>query len=203
MVTRRKTDEEIAQSQESSSGIVSPDEVEAYYQSKENVGLALPQTFTDEALANIDSFADAIALATAEFGGVINAHEDKNLGTGFRLTDEADKYRLIGVPLLLLDWRFNAGDFGDDYISIHAIQQNEDGSASKLVINDGGSGICRDLRKYTGMTGRKGGLFVRRGLRVSEYDTIADGGPDNGKPAPRDYKGKTGKGKTFYLDFSA
>jgi hypothetical protein len=183
-------------------GQASADEVEAYFARKE-VAENLSQTFTQEELANVDTFADAMALATQEFGGVVNAHEDKNLGTGFRLTDEEDKFRLIGVPLLLLDWRFNPGDFGDEYISIHAVQQNEDGSASKLVLNDGGTGICRDLREYTEKTGRKGGLFVRRGLRVSEYPTIADGGPDNGKPAPKDYTGKTGKGKTFYLNFSA
>lgn len=193
----------VARSKPADTGIVTGDEIDQVEAMVGHEIESFSSVFTNEELANVESFSDAVKLAADEFGGVINAHEDKNLGTGFRLTSDEDKYRLIGVPLLLLDWRFNPGDFGDDYVSIHAVQQNEDGSASKLVINDGGTGICRDLKVYTQKTNRMGGLFVKRGLRVSEYDTIADGGPDNGKPAPRNYKGKTGKGKTFYLDFSA
>lgn len=197
MASSRKTDAEVAASTAPTSGLVTAEELD-------NGGeiVVAGSTFDHEALASIDSFSDAIRLATGMFGGVINAHEDVNLGTGFRLTSDEDKFRLCGVPLLLLDWRFNPGDYGDDYVSVHAIQQDENGKAIKLVINDGGTGICRDLRKYTEKTGRMGGVFCRRGLRVSEYDTVLDG-PDAGKPAPRDYVGKTGKGKTFYLDFSA
>lgn len=172
-------------------------------QAGKSTELEQSQIFTHDDLAEIETFADAMALAVRQFGGVINAHEDKNLGTGFRLTDDEDKFRLVGVPMLLLDWNFNPGDFGDDYISIRVLTQDEAGKANKFVLNDGGSGICRDLREYTRKTNRKGGLFVRRGLRVSEYATIADKNhPDNGKPAPRSYIGPTGKGKTFYLDFS-
>lgn len=162
--------------------------------------------FDHDQLASIESFSQAVALATETFGGVVNAHEDPNLGTGFRLTTDEDKYRLCGVPLLLLDWRFNAGDYGDDYVSVHAIQQDENGKAIKLVINDGGTGICRDLRTYTEKTGRKGGVFCRRGLRVSEYDTDAETGLPIGKMMVAEYHKagkKVGKGKTFYLDFSA
>ena len=184
-------------------GIVTGDEINDVDAMVTGREIAQADRFSHEQLANIESFDDAMRLAVAEFGGVINAHEDKNLGTGFKLTSDEDKFRLIGVPLLLLDWRFNSGDFSDEFVSIHVIQQDETGKGIKWVLNDGGTGICRDLKNYTQKTGRKGGLFCRKGLRVSEYDTIADGGPDNGKPAPRDYVGKTGKGKTFYLDFSA
>lgn len=162
--------------------------------------------FSREQLAGIESFSDAMSLAAAEFGGVITASDDPNLGTGFRVTTEDDKLRLMGVPLLLLDWRFNEGDYGDDYVSIHAIQQDESGKAVKLVINDGGTGICRDLREYTQKTGRKGGLFVRRGLRVSEYPTDVETGLPLSKLEHREFlkEGrKVGQGRTFYLDFSA
>jgi hypothetical protein len=199
MATTRKTDAQIAASAAVTSGLITAEEVEASRQEIE-----VSTRFSQEALANLETWDDALRLATTEFGGVILAHEDKDLGTGFRLTDDDEKYRLIGVPILLLDWRFNPGDFGDDFVSIQAMTQDEAGKASKLIINDGGSGICRDLKTYTKKTGRMGGLICRRGLRVSEYDTIADKDhPDNGKPAPRDYVGKTGKGKTFYLDFGA
>ena len=199
MATARKTDAEIAASQKATTGLVSPDEIDG----KE---LAVSDSFDNETLANIDTFAEAMALAVETFGGVVNAHEDKNLGTGFRLTDDEDKFRLMGVPLLLLDWRFNPGDYGDEFVSIHAIQQNDDGSATKLVLNDGGSGICRDLKRYTEKTGRKGGLFVRKGLRVSEYPTDTETGLPLSKVTENEYRRdgrKVGKGKTFYLDFSA
>lgn len=195
-ITRRKSDDEIAASTAVTSGLVTAEEVES------GQAMVVHDAFDRDDYANISSMSDAFGLAKAEFGNVILAHEDKNLGTGFRVADEDDKYRLMKVPLFLLDWRFNSGDFAEDYVSIHAIQEMEDGSLTKWIINDGGTGICKDLREYTNKTGRKGGVMLRRGLRVSEYDTILDG-PDAGKPAPRDYVGKTGKGKTFYLDFSA
>lgn len=203
MATARKTNDEIAKSQEATTGIVTPDELD---DGSLVEFITEPNTFDNETLANIDTFADAMRLATKAFGGVVNAHEDKNLGTGFRLTDDDDKYRLIGVPLLLLDWRFNDGDFGKEFVSIHAIQQNEDGTATKLVINDGGTGICRDLRNYTDKTGRKGGLFLRKGLRFSDYETDIDTGIPLTKAEVADYHKsgrKTGKGRTTYLDFSA
>lgn len=162
--------------------------------------------FSREELSEIESFDDAMKLAQAQFGTVINAHEDKNLGSGFRLTTDEDKFKLIKVPLLLLDWRFNPGEHGDDFVSITCISQQENGQANKLIINDGGTGICKDLKEYTAKTGRMGGLFCRRGLRVSEYDTDAETGLPIGKMMVADFHKtghKVGKGKTFYLDFSA
>jgi hypothetical protein len=197
MAVRRKTDEEIAASTAITEGIVGAEELET-----SGTDIVRSDPFDRDDYANIGSMQDAMALARAEFGDVILAHEDKNLGTGFRVAEEDDKFRLIKVPLFLLDWRFNTGDYAEDYVSIHAVQEAEDGSVVKWIINDGGTGICRDLREYTRKTGRKGAVFCRRGLRVSEYDTILEG-PEAGKPAPRDYVGRTGKGKTFYLDFSA
>src|SRR6185369_14858643 len=115
-------------------------------------------------------------------------------------------YKLIKVPLLLLDWRFNPGEYGDDFVSITGVSQDEMGKANKVIINDGSTGICKDLREYTQKTGRMGGLFCRRGLRVSEYDTDLETGLPINKMLVREYlkEGKKiGKGKTFYLDFSA
>ena len=198
MATSRKPNTE-----SSTDGIVSAEEVEAHIAGKD---IVQQNTFDHDQLAGIESFSDAMALAAAQFDGVVQAHDDPNLGTGFRLTSDDDKFRLCGVPLLLLDWRFNPGDYGDDYVSIHAIQQDENGKAIKLVINDGGTGICRDLRDYTTKTARMGGVFVRRGLRVSEYDTDAETGLPIGKMMVAQYHKegrKIGKGKTFYLDFSA
>lgn len=176
--------------------------------------IAQSQFFTREQYAGIENFDQAIALAEAEFGTVVIASDDPLLGTGFKKTTDEDKDRLVGVPLLLLDWRFNSGDYGDkEYVSIHAVS-SVDGKAQKWILNDGGSGIYRDLKEYTTKTGRQGGLAVRKGLRSSTYPTNPekDGlpGVKPGAPLSRDQEmtllsqGKRpGKGKTFYLDFSA
>jgi hypothetical protein len=194
-------------------GGVDPDEVDAMVKARvdamvkaeESNAVAL-SVFNREELADIESFDDAMKLAVKQFGNVILAHEDKNLGSGFRLTSDEDKYKLIGVPLILLDWRFNPGEFGDDFGSITAVAQGEDGKSNKLIINDGGTGICKDLKEYTQKTNRMGGLLCRRGLRVSEYDTDLDSGKPISKMTVMEYHRdgkKTGRGKTFYLDFSA
>jgi hypothetical protein len=200
MATSRKTDDQIAASTAVTSGLVTQEELDS------GKAIVEADAFSRDELAGISSFQDAMALATSQYGGVIQAHDDPNLGTGFRIATEDDKYRLQGVPLLLLDWRFNEGDFAEDYVSIHAIQQEESGKAVKWVINDGGTGICKDLREYTVKTNRKGGVFLRRGLRVSEYPTDVDSGLPLSKSQEKEYirdGRKVGKGKTFYLDFSA
>lgn len=189
-----------------------PDQMteEEVAQAMGGTAVEISQQFSREQYASIQSFNDAMALALDTYDTVVDASQDPNLGTGFKIAQEDDKDRLCGVPMLLLDWRFNVGDHGDkDYVSIHAV----DAENRKWVINDGGTGICRDLREYTGKTGRKGGLMVKRGLRFSEYPTNPEGGLQHlnvGQPLKKDeemillQQGKRpGHGKTFYLDFSA
>src|SRR5258706_14956152 len=84
-----------------------------------------PSQFSREELQGIESIDDAMRLALSTNGSVINAHQTPELGDGFRVADEAAKRRLIGVPLLLLEWTFRPGDFADDYVSVRAISQDE------------------------------------------------------------------------------
>jgi hypothetical protein len=125
------------------------------------------RTFTDAELADIDSWDVAMAKATAAYGAIPSAATE--LGTGFRIATDRDKERLQGVPLLLLEWSFNPGDFGEDFVSVAAIQRQDDGGITKWIINDGGTGIREQLREYTNKTGKTGGLGVPKGLRPSTY----------------------------------
>ena len=162
--------------------------------------------FTREQYSGIDSFQQALDAAAVAFGGVVAAHDDPLLGTGFKIATEDDKKRLIGVRMLLLDWRFNAGEYGDDFVSIHAVADAVNGKTSKWILNDGGTGICRDLREYSGKTNRFGGLYLEKGLRVSEYPTDADTGTPLTPMMHKQYlidNKPVGKGRTFYLDYSA
>lgn len=169
--------------------------------------IAVAPRFTREQLGAIDSFDAAMGLATAEYGSVIAAHEQALLGDGFRVADEGDKIRLIGVPLLLLDWVFKPSDFGrGEWVLIHAVSRGENGEAIKWVISDGGTGIARDLKEFTEKTGRDGGMAVKNGLRRSDYQTDGDTGVPLTKAQVREYMvahKPIGQGATWYLDTSA
>ncbi len=160
--------------------------------------------FDKQDRTEIQSWDDALALARQAYGTVLNIHETE-LGDGFRVANEEDERRLIGVPLMLLEWRWNDGDFGE-FVSIVAVAQGADGQATKWILNDGSTGIREQVRDFETKYGRNGGLMVRQGLRVSDYTTDLDTGkPINKKDLVEYHKEgkKTGKGYTFYLDTSA
>jgi hypothetical protein len=166
--------------------------------------------FNSEQLGAIDSFDAAMALATAQFGDVLLAHEQPLLGDGFKVATEADKHRLCGVALLFLDWTFQPSDYGQDrdWVFIHAVQRGDDGKAVKWIISDGGTGIAVDLQEFTAKTGRVGGLAVKNGLSYSKYYIDDDTKEALSKAEVRQYM-TSGKGAklveagTFYLDTSA
>jgi hypothetical protein len=163
------------------------------------------QRFDRAQLSSITSLRDAIDLATAQFGGTMSIAETE-LADGFRKASEKDKESLIRAKLFFLDWQFNVGDYATEFVSIRAIQVNDDGTITKWIINDGGTGIPAELRFIEERTGRAGGLAVPRGLRVSVYKTDAA----TGKPITKQQIGeyirdgkKIGQGATYYLDTSA
>lgn len=121
---------------------------------------------------------DAIGQELAEADGIISSTE---LGSGWAVLATTEKGRLVGVPLIVLDWTFNDGDNGE-FVSARVITK----PGERLVINDGSTGICQQLRELE-MREETRAIFCKRGLRVSEYDyTDKDG---TKRPA-----------KTFYLD---
>lgn len=141
--------------------------------------------FSRDELMGITNFDDAVRLATEVHGQIVAA--DRELGDGFALLSKEQKNLLCGVPLLLLEWKFRGGDFGN-FVTLRVIARNPDASVSKYILNDGSTGIAEQLADYQKNTGRTGGMFVGKGLRRSDYEVDIDG----------DMKAAS----TFYLDTS-
>lgn len=143
--------------------------------------------FDSADLANIETLDDLGALF--ERAGVEVSFAHSVLGDGFAILGKDDKMSLIGKGLALIEWRFNKGDMGE-FVSVRAVDISQT-PFRKVILNDGSTGIYRQLRDFTDKTGIQSGLMVKNGLRVSEY-TYED--PNTGVERPA---------KTFYLDTSA
>lgn len=118
--------------------------------------------FSNDELLSISTFEDAARLVEEVYGDVLLA--DQVIGNGFRLL--TDKNKLVDVPFIALQWKFLDGDFNRPYTNLLVVTD----SGSKYLVNDGGSGITRDLMEFSNRTGRTGGVVVRGGLSASTYD---------------------------------
>jgi len=107
----------------------------------------------------------------------------------------ADKNQLVGRAFLAVQWKFHQSKeyVGSEYVSVYVITQDSLNGETHFVINDGSTGICRQLRELTDHrteTGHKtpySGALIKGGLKLSEYERV-------------DEKGTIiGKGKTYYL----
>lgn len=141
--------------------------------------------YSRDELKAISSFDDAVRLATEVHGTLTYA--DQELGDGFALLTKEQKNLLCGVPILLLEWKFRGGDFGN-FVTMRVAARNPDGTMSKYVVNDGSTGIAEQLADYQQNTGRTGGMFVGKGFRRSDYEV--------------EINGETREASTFYLDTS-
>lgn len=162
--------------------------------------VSVQERFSTSDLREVKNVDDALKLITDAFGGIQSIGEFE-LGSGFKLLGDDEKKRLVKVPLILLFWQFNEGDFGE-FVSVTLI--TADKNADRLILNDGSSGICEQLRDISENTGRYGGITIPNGLRVSEYDTCLGCGKPR-KPSVAtcdctDTNAKRGKGSTYYLD---
>ena len=110
--------------------------------------------FTDDQLAEIQSFNDLSALFDAE-GVTVDSLED--YGTGFEVVESKDQ--LIGKPFIILEWRFNDGDYG---VFVSALLVTEDNR--KMILNDGSSGIRAQLESVTKRREARGQDQPQRGL---------------------------------------
>lgn len=138
--------------------------------------------FDNDTLRGISSWDHALTLVAEENQGEVYSSAD--LGNGFEILDEKD--RLIGVPLIFIQWQSYKGDFGD-FVSAYVMARfSKDGnSAGKFVLNDGGTGIAQQLMDFTERTERNSGLVANHGLRKSTYDNPYEPGT---------------KAHTFYID---
>lgn len=156
--------------------------------------------FSTEELRNITTFDDAVNAAAEKHGVVEDFAEE--YGSGFAVVD---KEIFVNKPLVLLEWRFTDGDFGDKFVS--AVVVAKDGS--KGIVNDGSTGIRDQLEQISFRDGKFGGLMIAKGLRVSEYKIC----PNKACGVPRkpnvdecpecgDTSTERRTGKTYYLDDS-
>lgn len=147
------------------------------------IATAIPQ-YRDSDLQQITSFDDAIALITEQYGqgGIISA--DEVLGAGFALLQNKD--HLVGVPFVIMKWQFHPGKFATDFCTALVVTVNN----QKYIVNDGSTGFAKQLREYTEVSGRQGGMVARKGLTRSDYTYTDDKGED--RPA-----------STYYIDTSA
>ena len=106
-----------------------------------------------------------------------------------------DKAKLIGKKFLAVQWKFHESKeyVGSEYVSVYVITQDSLNGETHFVINDGSTGIARQLRELTDNRVDAehktpyGGALVKGGLKLSEYDRT-------------DEKGTViGKGRTYYL----
>lgn len=143
-------------------------------------------TFTDADLRGIASFEDALALATATYGDVVDATDE--IGSGFVRLD--NKSRLIDTPFVIMSFALSEGDYIDGgtgvkqhFASVRVVTRSGD----KYWFTDGGTGIYRQLEDMSVRSGRNGGILVDGGLRKSEYQF-------------EDSDGNMQPGTTFYLN---
>lgn len=136
---------------------------------------------TDDMLAEIQSFDDAMRVVNDVFGGEV-VEADKTMGTGFGVAE--DKAQYIGVPLMVLRADRNKSDKGavGRFWSLTAVTKD----GKKVILNDGGTGIGEQmdalLAKHPALFDVTGTpesdeyrvqmvrpLLVKKGLRVSHY----------------------------------
>jgi hypothetical protein len=130
-------------------------------------------------------------LAEIGFGDMLKSLEaagevmsSAELGNGWGVLGSKEKGRLVGVPLLVIGYKFNDGDNGE-FVSAQVITNTE-----RLIVNDGSTGIFQQLKDLI-EDGELRAVYCKHGLRRSDY-TYTD-------PKTKEEKEAT----TFYLDTSA
>lgn len=90
-----------------------------------------------------------------------------------------DKDTLVDTPFIIARLRFNKDKKTDELSFVSVCAFLEDGS--KIVFNDGGSGVMKQLLNYTTKHPQATGISCGKGLRKSSY-TFTD--PATGKESP-------------------
>ena len=127
--------------------------------------------FTDDELRGIQSWNDLESLFAEKELSLTYAHEV--LGSGFELLNTAEKDKLIDVPFVIMDWRFNDGDMGT-FVTLTVAAKNPDGSMRKVIVNDGSTGVCQQVETLANR-GIKAPVMVKNGLVRSDYKVLQPG----------------------------
>ncbi len=92
-----------------------------------------------------------------------------------------DKESLIGVPFLIVDYRFNEeGSYGR-FVSVLAVTETDD----RVVINDGSTGVMQQIDMLAQTYPDRKGILCKGGLRRSDYTYTDTDGKE--KPASTYY----------------
>lgn len=139
------------------------------------------QPFEIEDLRAITSFQDAQRLLEANQVELLDASTE--IGDGFTLLDNKDV--LVDIPFIALTWVFSDGDYpvidekgvpqvdpetGEPIMGKFCTMRVVTGDGKKFIVNDGGTGIAKQLLGFEQRTGRSVGLLVQKGLRKSSYN---------------------------------
>ncbi len=152
--------------------------------------MARGEDYSEEALLNAETYADFERLVREQHGDIETAAEV--LGDGFSILRKDDKGRLAGIPVLVMSWTWNKGDYDTPFVSLRVIARFPGGAMGKYIVNDSGAGIAEQIAKYEIAKERKtgkrpsGGLFLQKGFTASTYDKEIDG--------------KTITATTYYID---
>lgn len=111
-----------------------------------------------------------------------------------------NKDSLIDVPFLILSWKFNPGDYGNEFVSAEIMLKE----GARFVLNDGGTGIAKQLRDLSDYRTAHGhptpfaGRMISGGLRKSGFWFHAA----SGQTATKRPEGEGwAPASTYYLDF--
>ena len=145
--------------------------------------------FSDADLRNIKSADDVFALF--EGVGVEAVESFADYGSGFTILQNKDK--ILDTKFAILEWRFTkSAKFDSEFVSFACVTA----SGEKWIVNDGSTGIYKQLRAITderisaGRPNPQIALRVDGGLRKSDYEQeYVD---ENGEM-------KTRKATTYYL----
>jgi hypothetical protein len=136
--------------------------------------------------------------------------DSTQIGEGFHLLQGKDeKKKLVGQPLVVIDWAINPGKFGGfATLKIKTKFPVSFGAEaySNFIVNDGSMGIRRQIQDIQ-QTGFTGVIVCRKGFRISEDYEVTErvkdeNGDESVRPVLDPSTGKPILASTFYLDTS-
>lgn len=156
---------------------------------------------SDETLRELETTDDVLRFLQSQNIEVIDAV--KELGTGWVVPTDDDvvKRDLCGKELIVAWWTIQPGDYfrtlpdgtqeRANFVTMFVITPDN----QRYILNDGSTGLARQLEDFTKRTGRNAGLGCKQGFRVSEYRIDAA----TQQPVGRDFTGPTEPARTYYL----
>lgn len=115
----------------------------------------------------VDNLNDARRLLESHYGAVFSSANLFGDGAEFI----KDKAVMVGVPFLVLDYRFITDpDTGREYVSVLVMN----GNGEKARFNDGSTGVYAQLKQVNDQYGVIG-ITCKNGLRKSDYTKEIDG----------------------------